>query len=627
MHEILKKIYRAIIKRLPTKIVLNIENLRGYKRPLKKKRIEYFGEKIQWMKMYGGLEKYSNLVDKYVVREYVKNKVGEKYLTNIIKVYDSTSEIDFDKLPEKFVLKLNTGSGYNIICKDKEKLNREKTIKQLNKWLKEDYTKIKKEPQYKNINKKIICEEYMESKDGNLFDYKLFCFKGKVEFIEVDFDRFENHAMNFYNRNWKLLDLKKGKYPNYSGELKKPDNLSEMIEVAERLSDELQFARIDLYDVDGKIYFGEITLTPAGGLTPFTPIEKDREIAKLLDLPMKNQILYIGSVGEKSGRLDGVTIKSRCLLEYLKKCNINLKFIDVDGYKKRFVNIITKILVNYKKSDVIVICSSSPGASIIIRFLEKIKTKKKVIYFVCGGVLGQYIKENKYKHKWYRFIDKIYVESEEMKIQFEELGFSQVEKLNNFRNPKVNYVEVTENKGITKLVFFGRVIKEKGIEEAIKLVKELSNNNVNVSLDIYGQVDKQYLEVLMQLTGENKNIEYKGAINPNGKIEYEKLHKYDIFIFPTHYYGEGLPGALIDAYISGLAVAVSNWKYAFEYVNNGENGIIFEINNYEDMYEKVKDMIQSGKVQEYKKMSLKLANEYKIDNILIDFKNKLNKKT
>lgn len=284
MHEQLKKIYRFIIKRLPAKLVLNIENLRGYKRLLKKNRIEYFGEKIQWIKLYGNLETYKDLVDKYRVREYVEKKIGKKYLTEIIKVYSSTNEIDFEELPDRFVLKLNTGSGYNIICKDKEKINRKKVIKQLNNWLKEDYFKIKKEPQYKNIEKKIICEKYMENKKGELLDYKLFCFNGKAEFIEVDFDRFENHAMNFYDLKWNLMDLKKGKYPNYSGKLEKPENLNEMIEVAEKLSEELPFARIDLYDVDNKIYFGEITLTPAGGLTPFIPLDKDLLYAKKIKL-------------------------------------------------------------------------------------------------------------------------------------------------------------------------------------------------------------------------------------------------------------------------------------------------------------------------------------------------------
>lgn len=623
MHEELKKIYRAIIKRLPTKIVLNVENLRGYKRLLKKNRIEYFGEKIQWMKMYGGLEKYSNLVDKYVVREYVKNKVGEKYLTNIIEVYDSTSEIDFNKLPEKFVLKLNTGSGYNIICKDKEKLNKEKTIRQLNKWLKEDYTKIKKEPQYKNIDKKIICEEYMENKEGNLFDYKLFCFNGKVEFIEVDFDRFENHAMNFYDRKWNLLDLKKGKYPNYSKELKKPDNLEEMIEIAEKLSGELPFARVDLYDVDGKIYFGEITLTPAGGLTPFTPLSKDLEIAKMIDLDKykRNNILLIARISEKRKILDGVTVKARVLKEYLEDIKqLNVKTIDVDNWKKIFPTIVVQILKKYKKTDKIVICSSSYGASVILRFLKFVKCKKDVYYFVSGGNLVEKIKEGKYKISLYTDLTRIYVESKDMLKQFGEIGLNNVEQMNNFRKVDKFHSLYKKSKTI-KCVFYGRIVKEKGIEEAIKIIKRLVKENYNISLDIYGQVKEQYLKELEQEF--IPEIKYCGAIQTNNKIEYETLSKYDIFLFPTEHDGEGLPGALIDAYIAGLAVLVSNWKYAKEYVKDEENGYIFEYKDYEDMYNKAVKMIDENKIIQFKEKSIELSTQYNIDKALKEFVERL----
>lgn len=623
MHEILKKIYRAIIKRLPTKIVLNIENLRGYNRLLKKNRIEYFGEKIQWMKMHGNLEKYSNWVDKYKVREYVKNKVGEKYLINAISVFDSTDEINFDELPNKFVLKLNTGSGYNIICKEKEKINKEKTIKQLNKWLKEDYAKIKKEPQYKNIDKKIICEEYMESKDGSLFDYKLFCFNGKVEFIEVDFDRFENHAMNFYDRNWNLLDLKKGKYPNYSKELNKPTNLEKMIEIAEELSSELPFARIDLYDVDDKIYFGEITLTPAGGLTPFTPLSKDLEIAKMVDLSKykRNNILLIARTSEKRKILDGVTVKSSVLKEYLEDIKqLNVNNIDVDNWKKNFPTIVVQILKKYKKTDKIVICSSSPGASVILKFFKIIKCKKDIYYFVSGGNLAERIREGKYKINLYTNLTRIYVESKHMLQQFRKMGLNNVEQVNNFR--KVEKFDNLYKKGkIIKCVFYGRVVKEKGIEEAIKVVKRLVKENYNISLDIYGQVNEQYLAKLNNLfIPETK---YCGAIQTNNKIEYETLSKYDIFLFPTEHDGEGLPGALIDAYIAGLAVIASDWKYAKEYVEYGKNGLIFKYKDYDDFYEKLKQIVKDDKILEYKKYSQILSQKYLVNNVLEKVKEEL----
>lgn len=624
MHEQLKKIYRAIIKRLPTKIVLNIDNLRGYKRLLKKDRIEYFGEKIQWIKMHGNLEKYRNLVDKYKVREFVKQKIGEKYLTEILGVYKSTDEIDFDKLPKKFVLKLNTGSGYNIICTDKEKLNKRKTIKQLNKWLKEDYSKIKKEPQYKNIDKKIICEKYMEDKEENLLDYKFFCFSGKVEFIEVDFDRFKNHAMNFYDTKWKLLDLKKGKYPNYLGKLEKPINLDEMINIAEKLSCDLPFARIDLYDVDNKIYFGEITLTPAGGLTPFIPLSQDKKYAQKIDLKKykKINVLSILRVSNKANILDGVTIKSRVLKDYINDIQeISNIVIDVDNWKKRFLNIGIQVLKNYRNCDKIVICSSSNGAYQILKFLKFINSKKEIYYFVAGGILADNIEKGKFNIAVYKNIKEIYVESDDMLQKMHKLGLNNVQKVYNFRQVQ-DFKNMYKIDNTTKCVFYGRVIKEKGVEEAIKVVNKLYAENFKISLDIYGQANETYLEYLKSIANPDI-IKFKGAIVPDNKKEYEILSQYDIFLFPTEHPGEGLPGALIDTYIAGLAVIASNWKYAKEYIEDGKNGLIFEYKNYDDFYKKLKELIASNKIEDYKKASKELSKRFLVSNVLQSFRDEL----
>lgn len=284
MKQILKSIYRSILKLLPIKIVIYIENIRAYKRIINLHNPVYFGEKIQWMKLFGNLESFEELVDKYKVRNYVSEKIGEEYLIKLLGVYDDSESIKFEELPEKFVLKVNHGSGYNIICSDKSKLNIRKTRKQLNKWLKEDYSQIKKEPQYKFVERKIICEEFINDSSGQLLDYKIFCFNGKAEFIEVDFDRFGEHKMNFYDLDWNLMDLRKGKYSTSTNDLHKPNNLSKMIEIANTLSSDLPFARIDLYLVDEKIYFGEITLTPAGGVTGFDPLEKDLEYSKKIIL-------------------------------------------------------------------------------------------------------------------------------------------------------------------------------------------------------------------------------------------------------------------------------------------------------------------------------------------------------
>ena len=284
-----RQIYRNILKILPTKVVLNIENLRGYHKLINFKNPKHFGEKIQALKVYGNLEQYTNLVDKYKVRDYIEKKIGKEYLIPLLGVYNNAEEIDYSKLPNQFVLKINNGSGYNIIVKDKKTLNIKDTNKTLNKWLKEDYSKIKKEVQYKNVERKIICEQFINDKKGQLLDYKFYCFNNNIEFIEVDFDRFENHTMNFYDTNWNLLDITKGDYQTYKGECNKPMYFDKMVELVNVLCKEFQFARIDFYNVDGKIYFGELTFTPASGLTPFNPIEKDIELAKKIEIKGGNE--------------------------------------------------------------------------------------------------------------------------------------------------------------------------------------------------------------------------------------------------------------------------------------------------------------------------------------------------
>lgn len=284
MKEFLRQLYYKIISLLPDKLVINIENLMAYKKLVSKENPKYFGEKIQWLKMYGNLEKYNDYVDKYKVREYIKQKVGEEYLIPILGVYDTPDEIDYSKLPNQFVLKLNTGSGFNIIVKNKEELDIEKTNKQLEKWLKIDYSKIKKEYQYKNVKKRIICEKYVVDKNNQLLDYKYFCFDGKPEFIKVDFDRFKNHTANFYDLNWNLLDIKEKcfmeTYENYAKDFIVPKNHEKMLDIVNSLCKDFQFIRVDIYNVDGKIYFGELTFTPASGRHPFVPLEKDLEIAR-----------------------------------------------------------------------------------------------------------------------------------------------------------------------------------------------------------------------------------------------------------------------------------------------------------------------------------------------------------
>lgn len=612
-----RQIYRRIIEFLPKKIVLNIENFRGYHRLVNFKNPKYFGEKIQYIKMYGNLEKYRDYVDKYLVRKYITDTIGSEYLIPLLGVYSTPNEIDYEKLPNSFVIKLNTGSGYNIIIKNKKNIDKNKISKKLNKWLKEDYSRMKKEPQYKNIDKKIIIEKYIVDSNNELNDFKFFCSEGKVHFIDVDYDRYSGHKINLYDVDWNLLDIKLGDYPNSLKNTEKPKNLSKMIEIAEKLSSKFNFVRVDLYNVNGKIYFGELTFTPGAGINAFKPLEKDIEFAKMIDISKYTykKILYIGRISEKRKILDGVTIKARILQNELNKNNKYVKTVDVDNWNKKIFSTGVKMIFSYFNCDEIVICTSSPGASRFLKFLKLVRNKKNVYYFVSGGNLYKKIEDKTYPIDLYKNLYKIYVESQYMKEKFIEFGLTQTELKYNFRNPKIKFEQIKSTLNPVKFVFWGRVIKDKGIEQAIELINKLTHNENSVELYIYGQVENDYLKNLK--IEKYDNIYYMGTINPDGKSEYEILHKYDIFIFPTEHDGEGLPGALIDAYISGLCVVASNWMYAHEYIKDDYNGIIFEYKNYDDMFQKVLKLINNKeKIDFYKRNSLVESEKYIIKNIM-----------
>ncbi|GAA0119724.1 ATP-grasp fold amidoligase family protein [Clostridium sp. CTA-17] len=278
----MKKMLRKFGMLLPTKLVLNIDYSRSYKKKLNLKNPRYYGEKIQWIKLNGNLEEKGKYVDKYEVRSYVENKLGKGYFPKLFGVYESVKDISFEKLPEKFVIKMTNGTGGNIICKDKSKLNIDSVKKILCRWQKEKFYKYTKEKQYKNVKSRIICEEYLEDETGSLTDYKIHCFSGKAEMIEIHRDRYVQHKENYYDINWNdygvVCKVQKGP------KMEKPKQLNDMIDIAERLSEDFTYVRVDLYLVEGKIYFGELTFTPANGTDPFYPLEKDLKFGELIDL-------------------------------------------------------------------------------------------------------------------------------------------------------------------------------------------------------------------------------------------------------------------------------------------------------------------------------------------------------
>lgn len=243
-----------------------------------------FNEKLQWLKLYDRNLQYSLLVDKYSSKAYVAKTIGEKYLIPTLGVWDEFDQIDFSNLPNQFVLKCTHDSGGVVLVRDKKKLNMKAAREKINKSLKRNYYKVGREWPYKNVPHRIIAEAYM---GDNLQDYKIFCFNGKPKMTLVCSNRFEKTGLceDFFDNNWKHLNLKRPNHDNYYGDIKKPQGFDIMLKLAEELSRNLPFARIDFYDINGKLYFGEITLYPANGFEGFDPPEWDRIIGDWLVLP------------------------------------------------------------------------------------------------------------------------------------------------------------------------------------------------------------------------------------------------------------------------------------------------------------------------------------------------------
>lgn len=258
------------------------------KKKLNLKSPKTMNEKLQWLKLYNRKPIYTIMADKYKARDYVAEKLGEEYLIPLLGVWDDPDDIDFDKLPDKFVLKCNHNSGLGMcICKDKSKLDIEKVKRELKKGLKQDYYKINREWPYKDIPRKIICEKYMEDNEyGEIKDYKIHNFNGTPKFILVCDGRFSKEGLteDFYDTNWNRLNIKRPAIPNKKVPHPKPELLDEMLRISTILAKDIPFARTDFYVINGKIYFGEITFFPASGMSKYEPEKWDDEFGSWIDL-------------------------------------------------------------------------------------------------------------------------------------------------------------------------------------------------------------------------------------------------------------------------------------------------------------------------------------------------------
>lgn len=249
-----------------------------------------YSEKLQWLKLYNRNPLYTSLVDKFLVKEYVSEIIGNQYVIPTLGVWNKFDDIDFNQLPNQFVLKCTHDSGGLVICKDKSKFDIKKARKKINKSLKCRYYKSYREWPYKDVVPKIIAETYMEDESGELKDYKFFCFDGKVKSLFIASDRQkedEDTKFDFFDNEYNHLPFTNG-HPNAKFLPKKPQMFKEMVNLAEILSEGFPHVRIDLYEVGTKIYFGEMTFFHWSGFVPFNPESWDYKFGEWLQLPSKH---------------------------------------------------------------------------------------------------------------------------------------------------------------------------------------------------------------------------------------------------------------------------------------------------------------------------------------------------
>lgn len=269
----LKVLYRVIMGRK-----LNLKNPKEY------------NEKLQWLKLNDRKPEYSTMVDKYEVRGYIEDLLGDKYLIPCLGIYDSVDDIDIDALPDRFVLKCTHDSGSVEICKDKSSFDIEGARHRLSQAMKRNYYATYREWPYKYVKPRIIAEGYLEGDGGDLKDYKVMCFNGEAKIIEVHENRFVEgkvHTQTFYDREWNIVPLTQVETVTVDRPGERPRQLDEILRLSELIAKDMYHARIDWYIEGDKIYFGEITFFDGSGFESFSTPEMERMLGDMINLPEK----------------------------------------------------------------------------------------------------------------------------------------------------------------------------------------------------------------------------------------------------------------------------------------------------------------------------------------------------
>lgn len=246
-----------------------------------------FNEKLQWLKFNDQNPRYTEMVDKYFAKKYVASIIGEHYVIPTIAVFDNPEKIDFDALPNRFVLKCTHDSGGVVICKDRASLDNEVARRKLSAGWNRNYYRFSMEYPYKDVKPRIIAEEFLADGNSDLCDYKVHCFNGVPKLVLVCKDRYSGTGLteDFFTEDWVHLDVKRPAHPNSKETIRRPNQLEEMLSLSRELSKGIPFVRVDWYISNDKLYFGELTFFPASGMTPFVPKSFDDLFGSWLELP------------------------------------------------------------------------------------------------------------------------------------------------------------------------------------------------------------------------------------------------------------------------------------------------------------------------------------------------------
>lgn len=344
---------------------------------------------------------------------------------------------------------------------------------------------------------------------------------------------------------------------------------------------------------------------------------------------MGKKIIFIGPLSFKRNIIGGAVIKNRNLLDYLKNSGFEIKVLDTDNWKeKKFFIIFNLILllIFYKDYSKIILSTSSDSSYKFLKIFNKLNCRRKELYyFVIGGILPQNLEEKKYDINFFYKIKKIYIETETMANRLKKLGLIQTQYLPNFK--KFNIKDRSEKKIELplKLIFLARIEKEKGINLIFDMIEEINKKSKRVIVDFYGPISEKYKKEFEEKIKNFNECSYKGIIDMTDE-SYNKISKYDLMLFPTYYCNEGIPGSIIDAFISSIPILASKWNNYSEILNKNL-AFEFEIGNKKEFIEKIEDILSISKneLSKKRKKCFEESKKYHIENVMIKVLEDLNK--